>query len=271
MRGFIPRQGDTSLSLLDLGARKLTRMPNVLQSEVLRLIEDPSTQLVKFPGKKVTRQSWSVAAGLGKTYVKDLLRKDEMKASADALRKLAEAVGLHPTHFMTLDDPPPRDETGNNSQRRDYSNEGSKLDPETTRIQSVIIFGDLEYVQSNPDPEWGDHIVGGEPAKPKARRLLRVETDRMSPRYSIGETVAIERVAPKDGDHVWIEMKPTMGGKKPAMLRLLREQDATTLTIIQYYPKRAQSTVLRKNVAAIYRVLSWDDLLTLLGAHLRPS
>jgi hypothetical protein len=245
-----------------------------LQKEIERIIADPATRLVKHPDRKISRQLWSLAAGAKDTYVKDLLRKPNPNPSAARLQSLAAAViGLHPQHFGRFlggtSALPPAD---TNLRSRDPSIEGSNLDDSFHLTQSATNrFGDLLYIRSHPDAEWGDHEVERDKAEPQDRRLLRVETDRMAPRYLIGETVALERATPKDGDHVWIEMKPIQGTtRQAAMLRLLKEQDSATLTLVQYMPRK-QTTIERRRIAAIYRVLSGDDLLMLLGAKLRPT
>lgn len=247
-----------------------------LQIEVQRLLDDPTTRLVKRPDqKRISGQAWSEDAGLGKTFVKDILRKPSAQHGAENLIKLANAIeGLSPTHFIDIEQKVIQESRpAASSRHRDPSIEGRTLDHTFPSTHTATKgFRELDYVLGHPDPEWGDHVVDKEMAEPPVRRLLRVETDRMAPRFLVGETIAIERVAPKDGDHVWIELKTPNGAeKRPAMLRLLKEQDSTTLTVIQYSPRRHQSTIERKKVAAIYRVLSSDDLLLLLGARLQRS
>lgn len=104
---------------------------------------------------------------------------------------------------------------------------------------------------------------------PGTRKLLRVGTDRMAPRYRAGETIALQYVTPADGDHVWIELKPAQGETRgPAMLRLLRKQTRSTLTVVHYQPSEQVTKIKRCKMSAIYRVLSTDDMLRLLGAKI---
>lgn len=102
---------------------------------------------------------------------------------------------------------------------------------------------------------------------PGTRKLLRVSTDRMAPRYRAGETIALEYTPPADGDHVWIELKPPRGATRwPGMLRLLRKQTRSTLTVVHYQPSEQVTEIRRRKVRVLYRVASTDDMLRLLGA-----
>lgn len=208
-------------------------------------------------------------------FKKDFLPQAVVRLYAPHLVGLGTPPITEAEVYALADMRPPRDGEGfagvetSSSHSRDFANEGRLLDRDEGRIQSKDIFRDLRYLRSNPDPEWGDHEVDGDLAGLQERRLLRVGTDRMAPRYMPGETVAIERTTPKDGDHVWVELKPSPGSKKrQGMLRLLREQTATTLTLQHYHPKRSSTTIERKKVLAVYRVLTCDDLLSLLGAQI---
>lgn len=206
-------------------------------------------------------------------FKKDFIPREIVELLASALVGRGDPPVTEAEVYALAGMPPPRSKAEEGNGRamphtRDSSIEGSFLDLPTNRIQSKDNpFREIEYVSTHPDAEWGDYEVDGELAAARAQRLLRVETDRMAPRYLPGETIILEHAAPRDGDHVWVEMRPPSGGvsKRTAMLRLLKEQTGTTLTLVHYSPKRTQTIVERRRILAVYRVLSFEDLLAKLG------
>lgn len=92
---------------------------------------------------------------------------------------------------------------------------------------------------------------------------LWVRSDTMARWRSSGDLVYCEAVrAPRNGDHVMIEMEPTGTDEhRPAYLKKLVSSDGPNYTVEQYNPPKTFK-IAKDQVRAVFRVIDFAELLS---------
>lgn len=232
-------------------------MSDWLKSELQRVLEE----------KRLDAKNWSLRAGQSATYVRDIIRGRSKRPAADGLRKLAEAAGLAPGHFVKSDS-----EGATESRNSFTSNVKGAVDAPPYPVfgsmkQDVPLYGTAMRGNGDGDFEMNGAVIGTVPRLPgiEGRRdvfALNVVGDSMVPwRRPNGLIYVEEKRAPSVGDHVVVELIPNDGSPvRPALVKQLLSVSGSKVKLGQYNPK-AVIELDRRRVHRIYRVLEWDDLL----------
>lgn len=239
---------------------------NALQREILRVLG-----ILKKAGR--TAQSWSKDAGLGETFVKDILKRSNPSATASRLARLALAAGLDRSHFTDIVEASkvgdPDDQTQPHLVPSPISH-GSEPDTLVTfvdRIESLIhnadaLPRDIPVIGTNPRwPGVGDIGMGRQIAG-RIRRptALRNRPDVRAIYTKQGRLMILERGVrpPRRGDEVVVVLNGD-GDWRPAYIRHF--VDETPTKIIVSNPGTSGTTEIDlKKVDEVYRVLTMDDL-----------
>lgn len=223
---------------------------------------------------------WEKISGVGEGGLAKFLNQPNRRMGLSTIEKLvagAQTLG-HTISVMQLQGLipfplQPRAPDGRAVRAGELADDGKYLDLSTTRNQSEVIVRNVPFRRARPDDEWGDYLVDGDSSEKHAVRpphlwgrsdirALEIQTDRMEPRYCVGEVVLLEERTPEVGDHVFIEFLPEGNqSRRAAVLRQLKKHDKATLTLFQYKPAR-ESVVARKDIAAMFRVLTTKDLIS---------
>lgn len=93
--------------------------------------------------------------------------------------------------------------------------------------------------------------------------VLYVQGSSMSPWREPGQMIYLERNRPpRPGDYVVLELAGHVGDEeKPAILKRLVAMTSAKLRLRQYNPDK-EFEVERAKVRAVYRVMDWDELMS---------
>lgn len=228
-------------------------MANWLQQRVLDVLKSTG----------IPKTTWSAKAGLGSTYVRDLLRAASPNPAADRLRKLAEAVDLQADYFMQKEEADEKNE-------RSSSNQQSSVGPLHATIPAQREEKDLPFLATSPGRRVGEWLMAkasdGDRFRPGGLFgrtdvfCCFVQTPEMGDRYPVGELIYVEKNRPAaPGDDMLIEMKGEEDGRRRVLLRRLVDRSGDHIKVRQLDPPKTTS-IPNDEISQIYRVLRGVDL-----------
>jgi len=211
---------------------------------------------------KIERTTWSTKAGLGKTYVRDLLRAKDPNPGAEKLRRLADAVNLPLSHFIQ--------NMADDEKITAPANQQSSVGPLRANIAIQREEKDLPFLRTSPANRVGEWLMAKESEGDRFRPgglfgrtdvfCCFVQTPEMGDRYPVGELIYVEKNRPAaPGDDILVELKSGEGGQRRVLLRRLVTREANHIKVRQIDPPKS-STIPNEEIAQTYRVLRGVDL-----------
>lgn len=231
-------------------------MANSLQQKVRAVLDT----------KKLAMNVWSKDAGLGTTYVRDLLRASNPKPSAENLRSLAKAAGLPLNHFIE-----PEDESIQSGAKASVAlKEESSVSHLRANIPSKREELNLPFYVTSPSKKVGEWLMAKESHENRFRPgglsgrsdvwCCYVQTPEMGDRYQVGDMIYVEKNRPAaSGEDMLIELRGDADGDRRIILRRLVAREGDHLKVRQIDPPKSFNVKL-DDIEATYRVLRGQDL-----------